>query len=472
MLVLPLGIVWIAALAVTLMDGRRARTGWAACVALAGGLAAVVWLGADVLRDGPRQQVAGDWPAGVGITLRADALGVLFAGLSLAVLLAALVYETIGGIRSRTFPALVLYLGTGLTGLCLTGDAFNFYVFFEIAMISAYILTGYGERTRQLRAAAIFAVVNLLGSVLFLIGIAALYHVTGRLDMAGIAARTSTDETTPAFLSATIIFVAFGVKLGLFPFHFWLPAVYSGTRPAVAAILSGALANIGSYGILRFGADLLPRELADGAPALALIGALSIVYGAVQAIARHAPSEVLAYSSIGQVGYILLALAIGGEVGYTAAILYAVVNSLNKTLLFLAGDLRGRWVGVAFLIGALSVAGVPPAAGFFGKAAVFRAAIADADAVTVGLVFVGGALSFVYMFQSFGRRFWELDPSAQPRPPLGGVGPSAAVVATHVDRRLLPVAAVALLVLGLGVWPEPLLALSARAAEALPAMRP
>ncbi len=472
MLVLPLGIVWISALGVTVLDGRKARTGWVACGALAAALAAVVWLGVAVLQDGPRQQVAGDWPAAIGITIRADALGVLFAGLSLGVLLVALAYETIGGVRSRTFPALVLYLGTGLTGLCLTGDAFNFYVFFEIAMIAAYIMTSYGERTRQLRAAAIFAVVNLLGSVLFLIGIAGLYHVTGRLDMAGIAERATLDESTPAILSAAIIFVAFSVKLGLFPFHFWLPAVYSGVRPATAAILSGALANIGSYGILRFGADVLPRELEDAAPALAIIGAASIVYGAVQAIARHAPAEMLAYSSIGQVGYILLALAIGGEIGYAAAILYAVVNSLNKTLLFLAADLRGRLVGVAFLIGALSVAGVPPAAGFFGKAALFRAAIDDSDWATVVLVFAGGALSFVYLFQTFSRRFWELDPSAQPRGGARGAGPADAVAASHLDRRLLPVAVVCLLVIGLGVWPEPLLILSDRAAAALPGVRP
>jgi len=172
------------------------------------------------------------------------------------------------------------------------------------------------------------------------------------------------------------------------------------------------------------------------------------------------------------VGYILLALAIGGDIGYTAAILYAVVNSLNKTLLFLAADLRGRLVALLFLIGAFSVAGVPPAAGFFGKAALFRAAIADASAVTVALVFVGGALSFVYMFQSFSLRFWERDPAIQPRPAGGSIGSGDAADATRLDRRLLPVIGVAILVLGLGLWPEPLLAISARAAEVLPPVLP
>jgi multicomponent Na+:H+ antiporter subunit D len=456
-IVLPLAILWVAAVAVALLDGRRPWVGRVAVAALAAGLGAVVWLTSAVLGDGPVTTIAGGWPLGVGIALRADALGVLFAVLSLGVLLIALTYEVLGGVRTRTFPALVLFLATGLTGVFLTGDAFNFYVFFEISMISAYVLTGYGERSRQLRAAMIFAVVNLLGSVIFLIAIAALYHVTGTLDMVGIASRIRVVEENPVIITASLLFVAFGVKLGLFPFHFWLPAVYTGTRPAVAAILSGALANIGSYGLLRFGADILTREMALGAPVLLLLGTTSAIYGALQAVSRHNAPEVLAYSAIGQVGYVMIALGIGGPVGYGAAVLYAVINALNKTLLFLAAGLRGWLVGAAFVIGAFSVVGVPPAAGFFGKAALFQTGLAAEDRTTaiavVGLVFLGGALSFVYMFQVYQRRYWA--PHAPSGPP------------SLWQRRLL-VMVVAVLIVALGVWPEPLLALSERAAEVLP----
>ena len=149
-----------------------------------------------------------------------------------------------------------------MTGLFLTGDAFNFYVFFEIAMISSYILAAYGEERRQLRAAVIFAVVNLLGSVIFLIGIVSLYHVTGTLDMARIAARIPVVEENPAIIAWRSPFVALAVKLGIFPFHFWLPAVYTGVHASVAAMFSGALATIGAYGLLRIGAGMLPHELA------------------------------------------------------------------------------------------------------------------------------------------------------------------------------------------------------------------
>ncbi len=411
-------------------------------------LAALVWT------DGPRELTTGGWPSGVGITLRADALSVVFALLTSGVLLVSLAHEVLDGVRSSRFPALVLFMATGLTGLFLTGDIFNFYVFFELAMIAAYVITGYGGEARQLGAAFVFAVVNLFGSFLFLIAVAAIYHVTGTLEMEEVAARIGDVEPGTVILIAVTVFVAFGVKLGLFPFHFWLPLVYASVRPAIAAILSGALANIGTYGVLRFGADILPRELELGAPALVTLGVVTIVYGALQAMSRRTASEVIAYSSIGQVGYVLIALAIGGPVGYAAAVLYAVVNAVNKALLFLATGLRGWLVGAAFFVGAISVAGIPPAAGFFGKLEVFRAAV-EADRVAlVALVFVGGALSVVYLLQIYQHDHW--------RPGSDGASREASPLAL----RALTVA-LAALVVGLGLWPEPILAASREAADAL-----
>ncbi|MDQ3587560.1 MAG: oxidoreductase, partial [Actinomycetota bacterium] len=140
------------------------------------------------------------------------------------------------------------------------------------------------------------------------------------------------------------------MKLGLFPFHFWLPTVYTSASPGVAAMLSGAVANVGSYGLLRFGAAILPSELRFGAVVLLVLGTASILYGALQALSRRTASEVLAYSAIGQAGYVLVAIAIGGPVGLAAAVVYSVANALNKTLLFLSTALRGRLVGAAFAV--------------------------------------------------------------------------------------------------------------------------
>jgi multicomponent Na+:H+ antiporter subunit D len=299
-------------------------------------------------------------------------------------------------------------------------------------------------------------VVNLLGSFLFLIATAALYRATGTLEMLAVADRARGIDPNTAVVIAVLYFVAFGVKLGLFPFHFWLPSVYGSAPPAVAAVLAGALANIGAYGLLRFQAGLLPRELALAAGILVGIGTVSIIYGAVQAIGRRDAREVLAYSAIGHAGYVLVALGLGGRVALAAAALFTVVNALGKALLFLAVDLRGPLVSGAFAIGAFSVAGVPPSAGFFGKASLFDAGVQASSVLTVLLLFVGGALTFVYLFQIYQHAYWR-PAQDHHRAPRG-----ARVV----------VAALAGVVLAVGLWPEPLLALSDQAGDAVARMVP
>lgn len=446
---LSLVIPWAVGAVLLLVDGRRAAAGWAAVVALTAALVALSILLTTVMSTGPVVVTTGDWPVGVGITLRADALGLVFALLSILVLLGATIHEIAGGVRERLFPALVVLLGAGLTGLFLTADLFNFYVFFELALTASYVLATYGGSRQALGAALVFTTVNLLGSFVFLISVAGVYHVTGTLGMVQIGERMADVDPNASLLLAVGFFVAFSVKLGLFPFHFWLPTVYTGARPAVAAILSGGLANIGAYGLLRFGAELLPRELELGATALIVIGGASIVYGGILAISRSTTSEVLAYSAIGQVGYVLVAIGVGGPVGFGAAILYTVVNSLNKAMLFLTGPMRGALVGAAFAVGALSVAGVPPAVGFIGKLELFSA-VADRPILLV-LFFLGSALSFIYVFQVYQLDFWRTE-----RTDGAGSWPQRVVLV-----------GLAVVILGAGLWPEPLLLITHAAAEAL-----
>lgn len=446
---LALVVPWAAGIVLVFYDGRRRTVGWLAVAALVGNLAALIVLATTVLGGEPLRATTGDWPAGVGIALRADALGIVFALVSSFALLAATVHEVLHGVAERVFPGLAVLLAAALTGVFLTGDLFNFYVFFELAMAAGYILATYGGTRRELGAALVFTAVNLLGTFVFVLSVAGVYHVTGTLDMTQIAARLDTVSPNAAILIAVGFFIAFGVKLGLFPFHFWLPTVYTGARPAVAAILSGGLANIGAYGLLRFGAELLPRELELAGSALIVIGCVSIVYGSLLAVSRRTAAETLAYSAIGQVGYILVAIGIGGPVGFAAAVAYSIVNALNKTLLFLTVQMRGALVGAAFVVGAFSLAGVPPASGFIGKLEVFRAA-ADEPAL-LALILLGSALSFVYIFQIYQYDFWR--------------GERGGAVSSRPQQALIAV--VALVVLAVGVWPEPLLAFSRDAADVL-----
>ena len=249
------------------------------------------------------------------------------------------------GVRERVFPGLVVLLAAGLTGVFLTGDLFNFYVFFELSMTAAYILATYGGTPPGARRGArVHRRVNLLGTFVFLLSVAGLYHVTGTLDMARIAARMADVDPNAAILIAVGFFVAFSVKLGLFPFHFWLPTVYTGARPAVAAILSGGLANIGAYGLLRFGGELLPRELALAAHRADRRSACaSIVYGGVLAVSRRTRARCSPTRRSARSATCSWRSASAARSGFAAAILYTVVNALNKTLLFLTvADARRR----------------------------------------------------------------------------------------------------------------------------------
>jgi multicomponent Na+:H+ antiporter subunit D len=169
---------------------------------------------------------------------------------------------------------------------------------------------------------------------------------------------------------------------------------------------------------------------------------------------------VVAYSSIGQVGFILVALAIGGPAGYTAAVLFAIVNAVNKTLLFLSENLRGWLTGFAFAVGAFSVAGVPPAGGYLGKAGLFQVAAEEDNWVVIALVVAGSVLSFIYMFQIYQRRFMNPD-----------VAESANVVASPTSVRAV-VVVLAVITLLIGLWPEPVLWVSEQAGQSFPLAQP
>lgn len=453
-------VPWVAGLVLLPLDGRRRAVAWGGVAALLLTLAVQIGLAVVVWRDGPLTVVTGNWPLGVGVTLSPDALGLVFALLSTVVLTVALVAEALKGVEERVFPSMLVFLAMGLTGLFLTGDIFSFYVFFEVSMTASYVVATYRGGYRELRAAIVFGGVNLLGTFVFLIAVAGTYRVTGTLAMEQVAARFSMVEEEPQILLAAAFFVAFALKLGLFPFSFWLPIVYVEARPAAAAVLAGAVANIGAYGVLRFGVDVLPAATERGAAVLVVLGCVSILYGGVLAVARKDLSETLAYSSIGQVGYVLVAVGVGGPVGLAAAVLYTIVNALNKTLLFLCVGQRGRLVASATVVGALSVAGIPPAVGYLSKFQVFRSGLlldapAAAQAAVVTVLVVGGLLSLLYMTQWYITGFWA------------GADPATRAAPVGVRGSRILVAGLAVVIVAIGVWPQPLLIIADDAALTL-----
>lgn len=404
-------VCWLLGALLLALDGRKRWVGWLA----AAGLVAAFALNVHNLVQLIAQELAvvktvtGGWPAGVGIELRADRMSLFFAAICTGVLAAVIFHEVRAGVHSRQFPALILLLAAGLQGAFFTGDLFNFYVFFEVSVVTSFALAAYGFGREEIRATFAYIVLNLLGSVLFLIGVATVYHATGTLDFTDIA--TSSEERRQAvILPAALLFTALSLKLGLFPFHGWVPLLYTHGRPAVVAALSGALVNIGAYGLLRIGFNALDDARIEGAAVLLLLGAAATLYGAILAVSRRRPATIAAYSAIVHAGHIVLAIGIGGRAGIAAALLTVLAGSIDKTVMFLGFDtLLGR--RPAALVAASSVAGLPPTLGFVAKLMLIYAAIqGPVSTLMVAIIIASAVIMLVALF-----RFWRLTRTSDPQ---------------------------------------------------------
>jgi multicomponent Na+:H+ antiporter subunit D len=379
---------------VVLRDHRLVR----ALAVAAGGaaFAATVLLLRQVLGGDTVVYALGGWPAPIGIEFRVDALNA-FAALVVAAN-AAVVLPYAGFSLGREVPrervylvmALLLLCQGGLLGLALTGDLFNVFVLLEIASLASYVLIAMGRWRRSLIAAFQYLIIGTIGSSFILIGIGMAYMMTGTLNMADLAVRLPPVEETRTVLAAfAFLTVGISIKLALFPLHSWLPDAYTYAPSAVSAFIASSSTKVVFYLLVRiiftvFGVAFAFSDLALNAVlrplALAAIGVASTV-----AIFQSNIKRLLAYSSIAQIGYMVLGLSFGSVHGLTAGIVHMFNHGLMKGGLFLAvgclmyrvgsvrlEDLRGvarrmPWTMAAFVVGGLNLIGVPGTAGFVTK---------------------------------------------------------------------------------------------------------
>ncbi len=401
-----------------------------------------------------------NWPAPFGITLVADALSAFMLGLAAVVSFAALVFSVayVDAYGQRlSFHPLFHFMLVGVSGSFLTGDIFNLFVWFEVMLMSSYILVLFYSGPKHTRAALNYVVLNLIGSAVMLVAIGGLYATTGTLNMADLARRLANPaqfgvNVVPVLGLATVLFTVFALKAGLVPFQFWVPAAYRAAPAPVTAVLAGVVKKVGIYAIVRlyftvFSAATLPAGLgipgfagdsflAFFGPVLFVMATASILFGGLGAASQTDVAGVLAYSSIGQVGFIVLPLAVAATVpaartlGVAAALVYAFNHGLAKGLLFLAagtlrdavgstryedlGGLASRapFLAGAFLLGALTLIGVPPLSGFFGKLLVFQVAAeafaqnAAGGAAAVAVSLFGAVLTIAYFTRAWNAVFW------------------------------------------------------------------
>lgn len=335
----------------------------------------------------------GGWPPPFCINLVADAVSVLFSVLialtGLLVSIYALDYIREG--PTEKYHTLYLLLLVGATGIVLTGDIFNLFVFFEILCISSYALVAYLGDKAGVESGIKYLIQGSIGSSLILLGVGFLYAMFGSLNIAGIANEITSIDSTALFIPLALLVTGFGVEGALFPLNGWLPDAHSSAPSSISAILSAIAIEVGVYAIARvmftlFGASEL-------FPFLAMLGILTLLVGEVSAFSQDNIKRMLAYSSIGQIGLIVFGLSIATAHGVAGGLLQAVSHTLGKSLLFLAtgymiyrtgsmniSALKGMgkrmpFTSLAFTIGAFSLVGLPPFIGFASKFLIIKAAL-------------------------------------------------------------------------------------------------
>lgn len=408
---------------------RRPRWSWAiAWAAALWALFCSVTLLSRVMAHGAIDYEIGGWPAPWGIAYRVDEVNafVLVIVSTIAAVVfpyarASVEHEVEADRIPLFYTALILCL-TGLLGIAITGDVFNVFVFLEISSLSAYALIALGQDRRALTSAYQYLIMGSTGATFIVIGIGLLYVMTGTLNMADLAERLPTVEATRT-IPVAFAFLAVGIslKLALFPLHLWLPGAYTNAPSAVTAFIASTATKVAVYMMLRFFFTIFGAQFSFDVMQLDRVllplALVAIVSMSLSAIYQPSVKRLLAYSSVAQIGYMVLGISFASVLGVTAGILHLFNHAIIKGSLFMAmgcvcyrvGSTRidamaglGKrmpWTMAAFVAGGLSLIGVPLTVGFVSKWYLVQAALEKGMWPVALVVLFGSLLAVVYVWK-------------------------------------------------------------------------
>ena len=494
--VLPLLVPATTAVA-CLAAGRKLRLQRA--VSVAGALLLLgsgLYLLTRVRTAGIASLQVGDWPFPFGITLAADLFSaVMVVGTGIVALCVLLYAVPLLGVEYERdgFHPVAHVLLLGVCGVFLTGGVFNMYVWFEVTLVSSFVLLVLGGGRRQLEGGIKYVTLNLLASVLFLTAIGLLYGITGSLNFADLSRILAgpNGSSGPVDAVAVLLFVAFGIKAAVFPLFFWLPASYPTPPAAVSALFAGVLTKVGVYAMLRLSSLLFMARASAAREWLVWIAGLTMVTGVLGALSQEDVRKVLSFHSVSQVGYMIMGLALLTPLAVAGAILFMVHHLVVKTNLFLVsgaveriggsdrleelGGLFPARTGLAALFGlsALALTGIPPFSGFVAKLSLVEAGMEIGRYGIVGVALGTGLLTMMSMIKIWNGAFWKPAPPADRKDPEV-TEPADSGGASGADRDtrlgpspLLAMSLLAFLAVAVGVWAEPVLAVVTAASEQL-----
>jgi multicomponent Na+:H+ antiporter subunit D len=378
---------------------------------------------------------AGNWDAPFGIVFAADLFSwlmvVLTAFSSLAVSIYSSAAISYARIRHGYFAALH-FLVMGLNGAFLTGDIFNLYVWFEIIIISSFVLITIGGDKQQLEGAMKYVVMNLLASIMFLTAVGILYGLSGTLNMADLAVKMPTlPNRNLVNLIALLFLTGFGIKSAIFPMFFWLPASYHTPPAAVSAIFGGLLTKVGVYALIRvFTLVFIPDSTLVNV--LTIIAVMTIFTGAVGALVQKNLQRGFSYLIICHIGYMISGLAMFNQVAFLGVVFYLTHDIIVKTNLFMMGGvikkLKGSYLlpslgglyaqypklSILFAIVMFSLVGIPPLSGFWPKIYLLQSTFSGQDYWLLGVILFGSFITLFVIAKIWAEAFWKLKPASMP----------------------------------------------------------
>ena len=378
---------------------------------------------------------AGSWPAPFGITFVLDTFSSMMVLLTSISAFAISLFSSVAVNKARMkygYFSIFHFLFMGLNGAFLTGDIFNLYVWFEVVIISSFVLMTLGGKKPQMESAIKYVAINMLASVIFLTAIAVLYGLTGSLNMADLSMKIAAIENKALVNVTALLFViAFGIKSAVFPLYYWLPSSYHTPPSAIAAIFGGLLTKMGIYALFRiFTLIFVPNEFLTNL--FSFIAVATLITGSLGAIVKRDVRRLFSYLIVCHIGFMIAGLGLYSEIALTGALFYLFHDIIVKSNLFMVSGIIYRMQGtmkmaklgglystyprlsVLMAIVLFSLVGIPPLSGFWPKISLFQAGFMEGNYFLIGGMIIASFATLYVIAKMWTEVFWkDRDPAAE-----------------------------------------------------------
>src|SRR5690554_6775887 len=370
----------------------------------------------------------GDWQAPFGIIFVSDTLSSIMTLLTAIVSLTVGIYSTAAINTSRIRFGYFMnfhFLVMGLLGVFLTGDIFNLYVWFEIVIISSFVLLTLGGKKMQMEGAVKYMALNILASTIFLTAIGILYGLTGTLNIADMALKIKSIENQDLVqVTGLLLFVAFRIKSAVFPLYFWLPSSYHTTPSTIGAVFGGLLTKMGIYALLRvftvlFQPDTFALNL------FIIVAICTMITGALGMMNKNNLRKIFSYLIVCHIGYFIAGIGLYTEIAFSAIIFYIIHDIVIKSNIFMMGGIiykiRGSYdlrrlgglyddykkLSLLMAVILFSMIGIPPLSGFWPKIYLFLESLQQDQFVLLLVIIFASFITLIMMAKIWSKAFWK-----------------------------------------------------------------